>query len=262
MAMIITGNSSRDRGQSSSNELANICDRYGTSRFSPADFITQLNQNGIKSPADLVSRFCSSENMIGEGKNANIFLIPGIENYALRVPKRLSKVAFDRGTTEVLDPLPDLNLGQPVLKINSSFLIKRVNNALPFKVTREGLELYGKVSREQPGLTVAGQEIKDEALFYLCKVISMANQEGLFIDHQNPGNVLYNRSTGLFIPIDLRQRGLNPSQSGAATFNTSLEIASLLCGGQRNTLQATPDTLWLAKRVEKAAKKAGLAPGN
>ncbi len=176
-----------------------------------ADFQDQLAKKGV-SIADVIGSE-SDRNFIHSGVEHNVYHIPAIPEYVLRVARSTEPPVIGAQALEAVpDPLPGENFGQPIALINNRLeVLKRVNG-----------EPYGVL----PG-SVFGRSIEDEqleaALHYdgirriasfpqqaydnLAKRLITAANAGLKFDGMNPNNILLDAKRGALNPIDFQQTG-------------------------------------------------------
>ena len=143
-------------------------------QLSFSDFQSRLRELKISFPK-LVTKTVSEENLLGEGKEAYVYEIPGIEHYVLRVThgklnKELDMYEDNHPSmdyaqliggnyhfsplTAAADPLPHLNVGQAVGKSKGIKVLKK----------QAGIEL------ELPYIN--DQQKRREAHIWLCKQLA------------------------------------------------------------------------------------------
>jgi len=204
-------------------------ERYATSPFDLHAFREQMNACGVGEISEIPNRACRQETFLGEGRNARVYEVPGAPNYALRVPKKFSRLSMKRGVKALLDPAPALNLGQAVAQIDNVYLIKKVPGVVPVPHDTSEMQLKSATSVRDRASNFLVQ-LPEESLLALCAVVNHANKIGFFLDYQNPGNILYDANTQTLTPIDLRLKSPDSSDMHTGGFNTINQLGLLMFG--------------------------------
>jgi len=245
--------------------LPELLSTYRSEPFDLISFTKRARELGFTSSRDLVRESVKEENLLGTGKNARAFKIPGIQTYAVRIPTRLSRLSPNGDIQEYPDPLPNINIGQPVARVASGYLVKFVPGISSTSLAY-GLQAAPTSQSTHSSWYNALNEVRADALRDLCKIVNIANQAGLKLDIHNPGNVLLDQARGVLTPIDLRpvsSNGADPREFR----NTGLEVAEMLL--QVPDIDPYLDNpvnrdllIPLINRVLDSAKEAGLRVGD
>ena len=155
-----------------------------------------------------VLNFCTKENFLGRGKNANVYEIPGMEKYVLKVEHGVEqKKEVDGKIEEVKDVFPEFNFGQAVARISNEgiYLLKKQNGVpagVPNGDARKKSEIGDTVYEDHLQRT---SEIPQSAYDEFAESLIVINHR----DHQfDPkfGNVLVDPEKGKFNLVDITKR--------------------------------------------------------
>lgn len=177
--------------------------------YSFSDLLAELEKAGFDK--DKISDICREENLVGHGGNADVYKIPNVEKYVLRV------VRWKRGggevgkIEEVKDELPELNVGQAVAKMSGAeiYFLKK-QRGIPAGVP------HGKMRREGENADPIYEEhlkraaeIPQSAYDEFARILVAINARGYNFDPSKANNVLLDAEKGEFNLVDVNKRSEN-----------------------------------------------------
>ncbi|MCB0354525.1 MAG: hypothetical protein KDD64_13400 [Bdellovibrionales bacterium] len=190
---------------------------YGIAPFSEENFSKMLERASYRDIVQVLSKSVARENLLGEGMNCHVFRIPGVQAYALRLPKRIARLEGRDSFSEVEDPFPDLNFGQPVGRFRNALIIKRA----------PGVSLSQFRDQEQRQIDCQKRfeelaDLPDRSFQLFVAAVSALNAKNLLLDSLHSGNVLLDKSGLLLTPIDFEKR------PEAGSLNSLSDVANAL----------------------------------
>lgn len=180
---------------------------------SPSNEIIENHFLNNKLVKTILQKFITQENCIGEGGSGNVFKIPQIQDYVIKIMNRASKIDFVNETIiNTKDIAPTKNFGQPIAKSISGFIeiLKPVigeNNTIPNYIQKNINPSL--ITDADTKMFLKKMNIK--ASFPLQSYIQMCedvkyinlNLEDFKFDHFNCSNLLIDNVRQRFNIIDL-----------------------------------------------------------
>ena len=175
-----------------------------TSKPSYDDVVSQMHQKGLDEASLLA--FKTRSNFINQGTFHEVYRMPDLPNYVLRVPRPFAQPVELRAENivPVEDFAPDLNLGQAVAKVGNAEIVKAVPGE-PYGTRR--IDDIGSLTEEQLARYNAERAslaagLPQEAYDDFAKLLVEAGHKGYEFDHIHPDNVLIDSENSQLHPID------------------------------------------------------------
>ncbi|MBI2989995.1 MAG: hypothetical protein HYY51_02270 [Candidatus Magasanikbacteria bacterium] len=153
---------------------------------------------------------CTEENLIGHGGNADVYQIPGVETYVVRV-KQWGNGGHEIQSEieEVEDVFPEFNVGQAVAKMpeDGIFFLKRqtgIPAGVPYgEIRRKGGEKADSMYAEH---SKRAAEMPQSAYDEFAKLLIVINERDHQFDPSKANNVLVDVESGSFNLVDINKR--------------------------------------------------------
>ena len=171
-----------------------------------ADLMVQLESSGYDQ--EKLSEIVRPENVIGHGGNADVYAIPGVEKYVMRIV-RAAGGEINGQIQEVQDDFPEYNIGQAVAGIPEAgvYFLRRqpgVPAGVPYgEIRRASGEASDKVYEDH--LRNAAS-MPQEAYDDFIKMLSVINERGYQFDPSKANNVLLDLEAGKFNVVDINKK--------------------------------------------------------
>jgi hypothetical protein len=168
--------------------------------------ITNLSSTlGIKEHSvlkKLLNITIRQENILGEGRFSKVYLIPGTENFALRIPHNINPVTGE--LSKIKDHFEFFNFGQPIAKIGEKIeILKRQNgirSGIPYELKQKIMASIdeGKVCKDdlQQGLDIYVDHLKrvagkpQDTYNHFANTLKYLGSMDLTYDIRNANNLL------------------------------------------------------------------------
>lgn len=196
--------------------LSNLDDNIND--FSLEDFYSQLKKVYNDAPIEkvLIQSISNSNNLLGEGREGDVFQIDKIPKYVVKIPKNYSFNQIKGNFFKAKDEFPTINFGQAIASNSDNILIlKRVygqaHGPLMGKVTKQKHKLMSddvKMTLEQI-IKISKFPLKSYIEF--ANQIKIINQHQIFcVDMLNPNNLMVDFKSQKLQLIDLFNRNRIP----------------------------------------------------
>lgn len=189
-----------------------------------ADLTAELNKAGLDKTNLLDS--CSLENFLGQGGNAEVYSIPGVEKYVLKISNYRRKDASISGEiTKVDDKFPEFNIGQAVGEVaGEGILLLRKQAGIPAGVP------HGEIRKNQEKGDLAYEEhlkrtseMPQVAYDEFARMLLIINARDHKFDPSKSSNVLVDTDIQRFNMVDI-----NESEPNSNYQNNAGELAVVL----------------------------------
>lgn len=195
--------------------LSNFEDDFN---FSLDDFYSQCKKmyNGESIEKILNKSLSNAQNLLGEGKEGDVFQIEKIPKYVIKIPKKYSFQKIKGNFTKIKDNFPSNNFGQAIASNTDNIqILKRVYG-------HAHGPLMGKISRQQNKLIYEDAKMALNQMIEISKFplksyidfaeqIKIINQHSVFcIDMLNSNNLMVDLKNKKFQLIDLFNRNKIP----------------------------------------------------
>ena len=192
----------------------------GSKVLSLADFQAQMARQGLG--IEDVASAMNSNNLINFGRNSDVFRIPEIPDYVLRLHRGvalgadhllsvdgLASRAVEESDMKLLpveDPAPNINFGLPVAKLGDQIeVLKRLGDE-PYganRIVKNDSQAMAALHESSVRTAAAWPQ---EAYDHLANQLKQAGEHGLQFDHFNPNNVVIDHTTNLPNPLDFQMK--------------------------------------------------------
>jgi len=160
---------------------------------------SQLLAAGYKDPTEL-RRALTKENYLGRSLFTRAYLIPGLDEYVLKVPFFSSGKPIFWDEIKILsDPFPDMNLGQAIAQVGKKAFILKRQYGVPTGVSYMDNK---KVKAHYTAQLERAARMPQSAYNQFANIIIEINSRGYYFD-SNPGNVLIDEEQLAFNVIDV-----------------------------------------------------------
>ncbi len=228
------------------------------------NLLSELDKAGCDK--DRLLEICKPENLIGRGGNADVYNIPGVDRYVLRVNRSKKKEETNGEISKIVDAFPEFNIGQAVAEIQEcgmSFL--RRQDGIPASVPcgelrRDGGEEADSIYQEHLK-NVA--EMPQEAFDEFAHLLIVINDRGYQFDPSKVNNVLVDAENERFNLVDVNKRSETSTyRNGVADMAVTL-IDNAYAGRYKGLLAPEHYRRMILEKCIEAANKTGLKiPGN
>ncbi|HEY9778015.1 MAG TPA: hypothetical protein V6C81_29905 [Planktothrix sp.] len=171
-----------------------------------ADLQAAMAEHGLSAP-DLAAAE-SGNNYINHGFHNDVFEIPKLSNFVLRVPREWAITPEERfELNELFDPAPEHNFGQPIAQLGHSLVLKKVAGR-PYGMFRDANTLQELSDMHAAEVRMAAK-LPQSSYDHLAARLRIAAEHGLSFDGNNSHNLLFEEGLRQFNPIDfsIAQRG-------------------------------------------------------
>lgn len=177
--------------------------------YSFSDLLAELEK--VCFDKDKILDICTEDNLIGHGGNADVYKIPNVEKYVLRVLRRAKAKGEGSEIEEVKDEFSEFNVGQAVAKISDAeiYFLKK-QKGIPAGVPHGRIRREGKNSDPiyEEHLKRAA-EMPQSAYDEFAKILVAINVRGYNFDPSKANNVLLDVENGKFNLVDVNKRNEN-----------------------------------------------------
>ena len=155
---------------------------------------------------------CTDKNLIGHGGNANVYKIPSVEKYVLKVAHARKKGVEAAGELkEIKDVFPEFNVGQAVAEIaeDGVYFLRRqkgISAGVPYGEIRSKRENSDPIYEEH---LKRAAEMPQSAYDEFARMLLVINERDRQFDPSKANNVLVDVESGKFNLVDINQRGEN-----------------------------------------------------
>ena len=189
-----------------------------TIKFSLDDFYLQLKKTYNEEPIEkiLIKSISNNNNLLGEGREGDVFQIEKLSKYVIKIPKNYSIEKLKGNFIKIKDNFPSINFGQAIASNSDGIqILKRVYG-------QAHGPLMGKISKQQNKLVyndaiMTLNQIIEIGKFPLKSYIDFAEQIKIINEHPvfcidmlNPNNLMVDIKNKKLQLIDLFDRNKIP----------------------------------------------------
>lgn len=181
----------------------------GKTEHSFSDLLDELEKAGLDKSKFL--EICTDDNLIGHGGNADVYKIPNVENYVMRVVRwNKDKKIDEDNIEEVNDEFPEINVGQAVAKIAERVYFLKKQNGIPAGAPAGKLRRESKIADPtyEEHLKMAA-EMPQSAYDEFAQTLIIINARDHQFDPSKANNVLIDSRSGKFNLVDINKRSAN-----------------------------------------------------
>lgn len=158
-------------------------------------------------------------NMLGQGMEGKVFSISDNEKYAMKILHKFSDTdllkALNNGFKKIEDPFENLNLGQPIAKIDGVSILKKQSGQSFGIPPQEVFIRTGTTPWNSPRTRkIFLQNLKDmasmpqEAYDKTLGEIKLMNSKGVHFDWANSNNLLLDKKMQTINIVDIKNNGI------------------------------------------------------
>ena len=173
------------------------------------DLLAELEKAGFDK--NNVLDICVEENHIGHGGNADVYKIPNVDNYVIRIVRgKRDKEIDEEKIEEVTDEFPEINVGQAVAKLSERISFLKKQNGIPAGAPAGRLRRESEIadSTYEKHLKLAA-EMPQSAYDEFARTLILVNERDYQFDPSKANNVLIDPQTGTFNLVDINKRSTN-----------------------------------------------------
>lgn len=174
------------------------------------DLTVELNKAGLDKTNLLSS--CTPENFLGQGGNAEVYTISGVEKYVLKISNsRRKDTPISGEIIKVDDKFPEFNIGQAVGEVTGEgILLLRKQAGIPAGVP------YGEIRKNQEKGDLAyeehlkrASEMPQAAYDEFAKMLLIINERNHKFDPSKASNILVDVEANRFNMVDINENESN-----------------------------------------------------